>query len=119
MSFLASLLPEFILKTIMFSAHSTLVMSNVPGPIDPVSINGYEIKNLSFLVPHRGTTGIGLSVFSYRGKMQFGMIADKSLIETSEDLDYILGNIEEELLIMKNFIRCEGFVRKWSIFKKS
>lgn len=103
----------------MFSAHSTLVMSNVPGPVDPVSINGYEIKNMSFLVPHRGLTGIGLSVFSYRGKMQFGMIADKSLIETSEDLDYILGNIEEELIIMKNFIRCEGFVRKWSIFKKS
>lgn len=96
-SFLTCLLPENILASIIESVHSTIAVSNLPGPQHTTNINGYEIENITFWVPNRGSTGIGLSILSYGNKLQFGLIADRAAISKLEDARDILENMVDEI----------------------
>ncbi|WP_333824028.1 wax ester/triacylglycerol synthase family O-acyltransferase [Pinisolibacter sp.] len=59
---------------------ATAVMTNVPGPQMPLKIAGAEISQLMFWVPQSGDIGIGVSILSYNGKVQFGLITDAELV---------------------------------------
>ncbi len=59
---------------------ATAVMTNVPGPQMPLRIAGAEISQLTFWVPQSGDIGIGVSILSYNGKVQFGLITDAELV---------------------------------------
>jgi len=59
---------------------ATAVMTNVPGPQMPLKIAGAEISQLTFWVPQSGDIGIGVSILSYNGKVQFGLITDAELV---------------------------------------
>lgn len=96
-SFLTCLLPDKLLTTILESVHSTITVSNVPGPQHTTNISGYEIEKITFWTPHRGSTGIGLSILSYGNKLQFGLIADRAAISKLEDARSILENMIDEI----------------------
>jgi len=66
--------------TALFSAKASLVASNVPGPREPLSFRGVPASQVLFWVPQSGSIGIGVSMLSYNGRVQFGVIADKQLI---------------------------------------
>jgi diacylglycerol O-acyltransferase len=74
-------LPEAVEKPMLefFTTKATAVMTNVPGPREPVYFGGSELRQLLFWVPQAGSVGIGISIFSYRGEVQIGLIADENL----------------------------------------
>ncbi len=57
----------------------TAVMTNVPGPQQPLYMAGAVIRRMMFWVPQSGDIGVGVSILSYAGGVQFGLITDKRL----------------------------------------
>jgi len=65
----------------LFGSKASLVLTNVAGPVHPLSLAGTRIDRIMFWVPHPGEDmGLGLSVFSYRGKLSLGVIADAARV---------------------------------------
>jgi diacylglycerol O-acyltransferase len=60
---------------------ATAVMTNVPGPQQPLYMAGARIQRMLFWVPQSGDIGLGVSILSYAGGVQFGLISDKRLCE--------------------------------------
>lgn len=63
----------------LFGRKTTAVMTNVPGPGTKLSFCGSTLEQTMFWVPQSGTVGLGVSVLSYGGGVQFGVIADTAL----------------------------------------
>ncbi len=57
----------------------TAVMTNVPGPHEPVRMAGVELSRVMVWVPQSGDIGVGVAILSYMGGVQFGVIADTAL----------------------------------------
>jgi len=58
---------------------ASAVMTNVPGPQQPIYLAGTRVTRLMVWVPQSGDIGIGVSILSYDGGVQFGLIADCAL----------------------------------------
>lgn len=69
-----------------FSQKATTVLTNVPGPQVPLYMTGAEVRKMMFWVPQNGTIGMGISILSYNGKVEFGLIVDKNLISDPENV---------------------------------
>ena len=63
----------------LFGRKTTAVMTNVPGPGKKLRFCGSTLEQTMFWVPQSGTVGLGVSVLSYGGGVQFGVIADTAL----------------------------------------
>ena len=63
----------------MFGRKTTAVMTNVPGPATKLRFCGATLEQSMFWVPQTGTVGLGVSILSYGGGVQFGVIADEAL----------------------------------------
>jgi len=63
----------------LFAKKTTAVMTNVPGPPKALTFCGSTIRQTMFWVPASGHVGIGVSVLSYAGGVQFGLITDAKL----------------------------------------
>jgi diacylglycerol O-acyltransferase len=70
----------------LFSAKASLVASSLRGPEQPLRLAGAPIAQLLFWVPQAGSIGTGVSMLSYRGEVQFGVIADRHLIPDPGEL---------------------------------
>jgi len=64
----------------MLSKKATAVLTNVPGPQEPIYLAGSKMKEMMFWVPQNGQIGLGVSILSYDGKVFFGLIADRRLV---------------------------------------
>lgn len=62
------------------SRKASMVMTNVPGPQQPLYIAGVHIARQFFWVPQAGDIGVGVSVLSYDGRVSFGIAADATLV---------------------------------------
>jgi diacylglycerol O-acyltransferase len=60
----------------MFLKKTTAVMTNVPGPTVPIEVCGSTLRQSIFWVPSSGDVGVGVSIVSYAGGVQFGLITD-------------------------------------------
>ena len=63
----------------LFAKKTTAVMTNVPGPAVPLKLCGATLRQNMFWVPASGEVGVGLSILSYAGGVQFGRITDQRL----------------------------------------
>ncbi len=63
----------------LFSKKTTAVMTNVPGPREKLKFCGSTLEQTLFWVPQSGTVGLGVSILSYGGGVQFGIISDTTL----------------------------------------
>jgi WS/DGAT/MGAT family acyltransferase len=63
----------------LFAKKATAVMTNVPGPAAPLKFCGSTLRQTLFWVPASGDIGVGVSILSYGGGVQFGLITDKKL----------------------------------------
>jgi WS/DGAT/MGAT family acyltransferase len=63
----------------LFSRKTTAVMTNVPGPKDKLLFCGSQLEQCMFWVPQSGDIGLGVSILTYGGGVQFGVIADTGL----------------------------------------
>jgi WS/DGAT/MGAT family acyltransferase len=65
---------------------ATAVMTNVPGPQQALYMAGARIRRVLAWVPQSGEIGIGVSILSYNGGVQFGMITDKRLCPAPQQI---------------------------------
>jgi diacylglycerol O-acyltransferase len=63
----------------LFAKKATAVMTNVPGPATALKFCGSTLRQTMFWVPASGDIGVGVSILSYGGGVQFGLITDKKL----------------------------------------
>ena len=63
----------------MFSKKATAVMTNVPGPVQKLKFCGATLEESLFWVPQSGSIGLGISILSYGGGVQFGVVTDATL----------------------------------------
>lgn len=82
-----------------FARKATAVMSNVPGPQTPLYLAGSQLDQVMFWVPQSGDIGVGVSILSYNGGVQFGIVTDGAL---ADDPDAIISRFapEFEKLVM-------------------
>jgi WS/DGAT/MGAT family acyltransferase len=77
----------------LFSKKTTAVMTNVPGPREKLKICGSTIEESLFWVPQSGTVGLGVSILSYGGGVQFGVVSDATLCPNPQ---HIIDRFEPE-----------------------
>ena len=70
----------------MFSEKASAVMTNVPGPQEPLHILGAPIETLMFWVPQAGDIGLGLSILSLNGTVRVGIGADDATVPNPKRL---------------------------------
>ena len=79
--------------------NGTAVMTNVPGPQEPLFMAGAAIDSLMFWVPQSGDIGVGVSIISYNGAVQFGVITDRALCPDPERIVARFGPEFEKLVL--------------------
>ena len=70
----------------LLSKKATLVASNVPGPTHQLYMGGSRIVQMMFWVPQSGDIGLGVSILSYHGQVQFGLITDHKRVADPETI---------------------------------
>lgn len=75
-------LPQFLAK---LSSHTLnkcccMVMSNVPGPLNHLELEGNVVESAMVWPPLVSDTGISVAVFSYAGKIRVTVKADSAVI---------------------------------------
>jgi hypothetical protein len=68
----------------LLASKATAVMTNVPGPQQPLFLAGARLAQIMFWVPQSGDIGMGLSILSYAGGVQFGLITDAGMVPDPE-----------------------------------
>jgi len=85
---LVSFLPHNVSRLVIdFLANKcSAVVTNVRGPAEDLTLNGRHVRSLMFWVPQRARIGIGISILSFSGKVQVGVIADEALVPDPAEL---------------------------------
>jgi WS/DGAT/MGAT family acyltransferase len=63
-----------------FALNGSAVVTNVPGPRQPVFLAGRRVRGTIGWPPESGTMGVGVSIISYDGEVIIGLITDDRLI---------------------------------------
>jgi diacylglycerol O-acyltransferase / wax synthase len=79
--------------------NGSAVMTNVPGPQQQLYMAGAAIESLMFWVPQSGDIGVGVSIISYNGAVQFGVITDRVLCPDPERITERFGAEFEKLVL--------------------
>jgi WS/DGAT/MGAT family acyltransferase len=67
-----------------FGSKATAVLTNVPGPREPLYLAGRKIDRVMFWVPQSGRLGLGISIISYAGGVMLGVATDARLVPDPE-----------------------------------
>ena len=84
----------------VFAKKATAVMTNVPGPREPIAFCGRTVEQVMFWVPQSGDIGLGVSILSYAGGVQFGLITDRQLCPDPEAIIERFAPEFEKLLLV-------------------
>jgi diacylglycerol O-acyltransferase / wax synthase len=84
----------------LFAKKATAVMTNVPGPAEPLKFCGSTLRQSMFWVPASGDIGVGVSILSYGGGVQFGLITDHGLCPQPQKIIDRFGPEFEQLLLL-------------------
>ena len=93
--------PRMLQETLLslLARNATAVMTNVPGPQQPLFMAGAKIDSLMFWVPQSGDLGMGVSILSYDGAVQFGLVTDRGLCPDPEKVIERFGDEFEKLVL--------------------
>jgi WS/DGAT/MGAT family acyltransferase len=61
----------------IFDAKGSAVMTNVPGPRQPLSVIGVPLNTVMAWVPQAGRVSLGVSIISYNGNVFLGIASDE------------------------------------------
>jgi WS/DGAT/MGAT family acyltransferase len=80
--------PKLVEQLILayFAQRVSMVMTNVPGPEQPLWLAGQRMSGLMFWVPQSGRVGLGISICSYAGEVRLGVASDAGLVPEPSDL---------------------------------
>ena len=93
--------PKLLQDTLLtiLARNASAVMTNVPGPQQPLWLAGARLDSLMFWVPQSGDIGLGASILSYDGKVQFGLITDKGFCpDPAQVIERFRGEFEKLVL---------------------
>ncbi len=76
-----------------FAGKVSMVLTNVPGPTRKLYFAGKPLDTIVFWVPQSGSIGVGISIFSYAGQVNIGLITDRGL---APDPDTIIAAFQTE-----------------------
>jgi diacylglycerol O-acyltransferase len=96
----------------LFAKKATAVMTNVPGPAVPLKLCGATLRQTMFWVPASGDIGVGVSVLSYGGGVQFGLITDEALCPDPQAIVDAFEPEFEKLLMLALMLPWESSVRR-------
>lgn len=79
----AGMAPRFVQDQILklLTSKTTAVMTNVAGSPQARYFAGSRIDQQMAWVPQAGDIGMGVSILSYNGSVQFGLVTDKNLVD--------------------------------------
>jgi diacylglycerol O-acyltransferase / wax synthase len=81
-----------------FGSKATAVLTNVPGPKEPLYLAGQKLDKVMFWVPQSGRLGLGISILSYAGGVMLGVASDEGLIP---DPDKIVDAFSQEFRALR------------------
>lgn len=64
----------------MLATKATAVLTNVPGPREPLHLAGRRMSGMFFWVPQAGRVSLGISILSYAGSVRLGVASDAGLV---------------------------------------
>ena len=75
--------PNLVQQSLLeiLSKKASAVMTNVPGPREPIFLGGARLSEMMFWVPQSGQIGMGVSILSYNNRVHFGLVADRNLVD--------------------------------------
>ena len=81
----------------LFSGKGTAVMTNVPGPKEPVYLAGAPIRTGLVWAPTPGHVGMSVSIFSSRDEVTVGLMVGAALVP---DPSLIVAELEKEIEVL-------------------
>ena len=81
-----------------FGSKATAVLTNVPGPREPLYLAGSKLERAMFWVPQSGRLGLGISILSYAGGVMLGVATDEGLVP---DPEKIVAGFEKEFKALR------------------
>jgi diacylglycerol O-acyltransferase len=81
----------------VFSAKGTTVITNVPGPREPVYLSGTPVSAVAVWAPMSGSVSMSVSIFSYNGGVTVGVMTDAGLVPDPETM---VAGFERELELL-------------------
>jgi len=81
-----------------FGSKATAVLTNVPGPREPLYLAGRKLEQVMFWVPQSGRLGLGISILSYAGGVMLGVATDEGLVP---DPERIVAEFEREFRALR------------------
>jgi diacylglycerol O-acyltransferase len=75
-----------------------LVISNVPGPTQPLYVAGAKLLSIYSMGPILENIGLNITVWSYLGQMNFGIVACREIMP---DLRTMVGHLHDALAELK------------------
>jgi diacylglycerol O-acyltransferase len=81
-------LPKRLQQSItdILNQNASATMTNVPGPREAITLAGQAITDMGFMGPQSGQMGVGISAFSYNGRLTLGINADAGMIAEPQQL---------------------------------
>ena len=70
-----------------YAESSSLIITNVPGPLRELTVAGTRIRDLLFWVPCSGQLALGVSVLSYAGHLRLGVAGDTRVLGGEQGVD--------------------------------
>ena len=88
-----------------FGSKATAVLTNVPGPREPLYLAGRKVERVMFWVPQSGRLGLGVSILSYAGGVMLGVASDEGLVP---DPERIVAAFATEFAALRTAARRQG-----------
>ena len=83
----------------ILAAKASAVMTNVPGPKQPLYLAGSRLDQCMFWVPQSGDIGIGVSILSYNDNVQFSLITDRHFVPDPEAITPLFAAEVEKMML--------------------
>ena len=83
----------------ILAAKASTVMTNVPGPKQPLYLAGSRMEQCMFWVPQSGDIGIGVSILSYNDNVQFSLITDRHFVPDPETITPLFAAEFEKMMM--------------------
>ncbi len=94
----------------LLASKATAVMTNVPGPQQAIYMAGSKVSRIMVWVPQSGNVGVGVSILSYNGGVQFGLITDTGLCPEPQQIIDGFAPEFEKLVLMLGLLPAEMFI---------
>jgi WS/DGAT/MGAT family acyltransferase len=80
-----------------YAKSTSVIISNVPGPLAELTIAGTRVRDALFWVPCSGRLALGVSILSYAGRVRLGVRADTSVLGGEAGVDRFTAALDEAL----------------------